>query len=251
LQNGREPGSTQSNPVILAMRQRISDLRKSIRSRENEFALLSHDTWIRANSEIDAQKLHALGVVTFRWNVCENKVMALFWTLLNRPPEEAQIISHDLTMTEVVRRIKALAVIKLKKDKRLVAAIENALEVFDVCRLNRNQFTHFTFSFVSEPSIGPWPHRYRLALARKSRKPEYRENVPFPDSIEDIRRVAKDIRRLNGSLRNIERRTFAKIRGSRRIKLRDWPLSAPLSLPELLWPPKEKNEEMLMALPSP
>jgi hypothetical protein len=221
------------------MRRPISHIRKEFRDREEEFNLLSRDKWIRTNSEIDAQKLHALGVVTFRWNVCENKLLSLFWTLLDLPPEETQVILHDLSMVEVMRRVKALASIKLKENRELVAAIENGLRVFDSCRINRNQLTHFTFVLARDNDTGP----YRLALARMSRKPEYRERVPFPDSINDIRRVARDIRRLNAFLRDVERRAAAKIRPSRQIKLEDWPLPKPLPLPELLWPPKGAGEE--------
>ncbi len=154
---------------------------------------------------------------TFRWNVCENKLFALFWTLLDLPPEEAQVISHDMNLTDVVNRVRALASIKLKTDTELIAAIANGLQVFERCRTNRNQLTHFTFVLAQDTETGP----YRLALARMSRKPEYRERVPFPDSIKDIRRVARDIRRLNVFLRDVERRAAAKIRPSRLIKLED------------------------------
>jgi hypothetical protein len=219
--------------VTRVMRRRISDIRKTIRSREKEFSLLSCDNWIRINSEIEAQRLHALGVVTFRWNVCENKLFALFWTPLDLPNEEAQVISHDMNLTDVTTRVRALASIKLKKDKKLIAAIKNGLQVFERCRTNRNQLTHFTFVLARESETGP----FRLALARTSRKPEYRERVQFADSITDIRRVARDIRQLNAFLRTLERRAAAKIRPRRKIKLKDWPFPRPLPPPELLLAP--------------
>jgi hypothetical protein len=105
-------------------RQRVSNIRQGLRKRTQEFGLLSNDAWIKANSEIEAAKLHALGVVTFRWNVCENKLFSLLWTLMNRPSEEAQILFHDLSLDDVMRRIEALAALKLKKELRLLAAIK-------------------------------------------------------------------------------------------------------------------------------
>jgi hypothetical protein len=218
-------------------RQRVSNIRQGLRKRTQEFGLLSNDAWIKANSEIEAAKLHALGVVTFRWNVCENKLFSLLWTLMNRPSEEAQILFHDLSLDDVMRRIEALAALKLKKELRLLAAIKNGVQVFHVCRQNRNQLTHFTFSFVGQLGTSS----FRLALARKSRKPEYTQNVPFADTVNDVRRVARDIRRLNAFLRSVERRVAAKMRPSRKIKLRDWPLPQLLPLPKLLWDPNQQH----------
>jgi hypothetical protein len=45
------------------MRRRISDIRKEVRSREKEFNRLRRDNWIRINSEIEAQKFHALMIM--------------------------------------------------------------------------------------------------------------------------------------------------------------------------------------------
>jgi len=220
-------------------RQRVSNIREGLRKRAPEFGQLSNDAWIRANSEIEVAKLHALGVVTFRWNVCENKLFSLLWTLMNRPPEEAQILFHDLSLDDVMRRIEALASLRLKKEPLLLAAVKNGVQVFHACRQNRNQLTHFTFSFVGELGTSS----FRLALARISRKPEYRQNVPFADTVNDVRRVARDIRRLNAFLLSVERRVAAKLRRSRKIKikLRDWPLPQLLPLPKLLWDPNQQH----------
>jgi len=214
-------------------RRNISGLRNEINERAKEFESLSRDVWIKTNSEIDAPRLHALGVVTFRWNVCENKLYSLLWTLLGLPPEEAQALSYDLNLTGVVSRLKALAKLKLK-DKKLLIAIENALAVFENCRRNRNQLTHFTFSLVKTPNSP----RYRLALAGRARKPAYQTSVPFEDSLRDIRQVARDIVKLNSQLMIIERRVAKRMRPTIKIKLRDWPLSKLQMLPKLLSPSK-------------
>ena len=46
--------------------------------------------------QLSTQKLHALGVIIFRWNLSENKLFVLFADLLRCPIEEAHVLAHEL-----------------------------------------------------------------------------------------------------------------------------------------------------------
>jgi hypothetical protein len=60
------------------MRKRLASDPKSLHPRKREFAPISRDAWIIVNSDIEPQKLHALGVIKFRWNLSEHKLISLF-----------------------------------------------------------------------------------------------------------------------------------------------------------------------------
>jgi hypothetical protein len=118
------------------------DLRR-VRKRIKEFRSLATDPWIKANSEIEAQRLHALGVIVFRWNLSEQKLFHLFWALLDRPESEVVALGHEVNDIGLAARIRALAIGRLSANAKLCDAIENAIDVFEVCRQNRNQLAHF------------------------------------------------------------------------------------------------------------
>jgi hypothetical protein len=206
---------------------------KAFRSRRERFKSLSRDAWIMVNSDIDAEKLHALGVITFRWNLSENKLKQLFATLLYfLNSEETHALAHGLG-NALTTSIKILATHRIENDTPLMAALTNALDVYEVCRRNRNQLTHFDLTIASdEEGSGR-----RLALARRGKTPQYRRSVPFPDSINDIRRVARDIRRLNYYFYRLDRHMRAKWKPYRAGLLEEWPLPKILHVPELLWKP--------------
>jgi hypothetical protein len=205
----------------------------TVRSQRKELSTLSHDPWILVNSDIEPQKLHALGAISFRWNLSEQKLLQLFGSILNCSVEEAHVLAHEVGALALIARIKVLASTRLKDDDKLVSAITNVLDVYDVCRKNRNQLTHFDLTLVSETR--PWT----LALARKSRSPEYRKSEPFPDTIKDLRRVARDVRRLNAQLYLVERCVFRTYNPS---SIWREPLPDKLPIPELLWKPPPRRK---------
>ena len=214
-------------------RSLVRDLLKASRSRTKEFQPLSRDPWIRTNSDLAPQKLHALGVIIFRWNLSENKLFVLFADLLRCPIEEAHVLAHELGDVALMTRIKVLAYRRIKNDEQLLDAIANASQVYDVCRQNRNQLTHFGITLVPKDET---PRAHMLGLARKTKSPEYQKNIPFPDRVKDLRRVARDIRRLNAQLEKIYHHIRAKWNPGAATELSRSLLSK-LPLPELLWKP--------------
>jgi hypothetical protein len=83
------------------MRKDLARDLKAFRARREQFRALGNDAWIMANSEIDPQRLHALGVITFRWNMSEQLLFSLFAQLLNCPEREVMILGHELTFRAV------------------------------------------------------------------------------------------------------------------------------------------------------
>jgi hypothetical protein len=207
----------------------MKQLLKGLRSRSKEFKPLSRDPWIRTNSEIEPQKLHALGVITFRWNLSENKLFDIFGSLLKCSIDDAHALAHDLGDIALIRRIKALASSRIKNEKTL-EAISNVLEVYDICRQNRNQLTHFSVRLVNWATPEATPG-FELLRKRK----DYRADIPFSNTIKDIRRVARDIRRLNTQLWGV---TLLLNKKSRRWMTK---FPSPLPLPELLCKPSRSN----------
>jgi hypothetical protein len=122
---------------------------------------------------------------------------------------------------------------------KLIAAIENALTVYDMCRKNRNQVTHFNIQLAlgEERASG-------FRLVRKSRKPDTSPTkMPFADKLSDLRRVAKEIRRLNLQLKIVNDGVFLKKRpgafADRPERLSRVTSLKMLDVPKPLWkPPK-------------
>jgi hypothetical protein len=209
---------------------------KAFRARWKEFPSLFNDAWIKTNSEIEPQRLHALGVISFRWNTCEQLLFALFTILLDLPKREAQILAHGLGSLDLINRIKVLASTRLDNNQRLIGAIENAMTVYDRCRQNRNQVTHFDTQIAlgEERSSG-------FNLVRKTKKPDDpKRSVPFDDSLQNLRRVAREIWRLNAQLKSICESVSANVKPE---AAKRWPeyrkemvarLKPSLPLPKLL-----------------
>lgn len=140
---------------------------KAFRDRWKDYGLLPNDAWIKANSEIEPQRLHALGVISFRWNMSEQLLFFLFKELLNLPDREVLILAHRLGPIDLSDRIKVLASTRLKQRPKLIPLIDNALKVYDLCRRNRNVVTHFDVQIAlgKEKAKG-------FSFARKTKKPD-------------------------------------------------------------------------------
>jgi hypothetical protein len=143
---------------------------------------LSDDEWIKSHSPIVAEKLHALGVVTLHWNECESWLLTLLNQLIDMEWKEFWALFSQLGDVAISERIRS--VLKIRQfSPALIARIENALQVYENCRLNRNQLTHFAVKREAR----------QLILRRKSKKPDDDRTDPFLNELSDIRRVADEI----------------------------------------------------------
>jgi hypothetical protein len=142
------------------------------------------DAWVSNHSPKIALKLHAMGVVTLEWNMCEAALLSFFFDLVALPPEEAWVLFSDLGDIAISERIRSLLKAK-SAPPEAVAAIDNILQFYENCRLNRNQLTHFE---VDKLSAGEY------LLRRKSKKRDVPLGEEFSNKLEDIRAVADDIK---------------------------------------------------------
>jgi hypothetical protein len=147
------------------------------------------DQWVIDHSPIEFERLHALGYITFSWNQCEKSLFWLFSTIISLPEEQCWALVHDMGDVSVYPTIAAL--MKLKKyHAESVAAIDNVLQAYDICRENRNQLTHFEVSGSADS----------FALMRKSKKRDTMAAANFPADLTDLREVATQIDRVDDYL---------------------------------------------------
>jgi hypothetical protein len=185
---------------------------------------LTADAWISSNSEIQAEKLHAIGVVSFQWNQCELWLFYLLCGIAELPEEKVWTLVYDLGDVAICTRLKTLLATRgLHSDAS--ALIENALDIYDLCRQNRNSIVHAWTEGRGQ----------RAQLARKSKKPDQMEPTPFPSTLEDIRRVAEEIQWLSRRLWVLT----CYLEDGRMVLAMPSPKKLPL--PELLWKPPPQD----------
>jgi hypothetical protein len=189
---------------------------------------LSDDPWIAEHSIIDPERLHALGVITLWWNHCERNLFFLFCVVMNCSPRVGWILAHDLGDIQISTRIKEM--LKLRPpDSDVNDLLQCCMQIYDVCRINRNSLTHFT---ASVPSADADAATVAAASFVRMKGPSP-EPSPLPSTLPDIRRVAVEVRFLAVYLWNTYKALVARGSGK--------PAKLPplLAVPELLWKPPQ------------
>lgn len=144
---------------------------------------LESDEWISKNSPISAERLHAIGLITLRWNECEFYHFHLFREVLALPSPEAWALVFDMGDESLNVRIKTLIKIRQYPDESC-AVIENVLAVYTICRQNRNSIAH------AWSSAGHGPEK---ELKSRSKKPDTMETAAIPADLSTLRRVAEEL----------------------------------------------------------
>jgi hypothetical protein len=191
---------------------------------------LSDDPWIAEHSYIDPERLHALGVITLWWNHCERNLFFLFCFVMGCTPRVGWILAHDLGDVSISTKIKEM--LKLRPiapdmDELLLCC----LQVYDVCRINRNSLTHFTAS-VPNPQADAATIAAAPFVRMKGPSPEA---SPLPSSLKDVRRVALEVHYLSVYLWKTHKALLARREGK--------PTELPplIAVPELLWKPPRQT----------
>jgi hypothetical protein len=194
---------------------------------------LSDDPWIAKNSQIAAEKLHALGVINYRWNLAELALKVIFSQIAGIPFARMWAIAHDMGDAAISAAMAELLEM-LHAAKGPKNAILHGLELYDINRVNRNQLTHYLpaalvgsdFTRLKGPKFDP---------------------KPFSDDLKDLRRVADDLEALLkyfSQLTNAITDLQAPPRGRERHSLPDR-----LPLPEKLWKPPQTKPQGSKARP--
>jgi hypothetical protein len=124
-------------------------------------------------------------------------------------------------------------VVKGRYSQDIKDAVVHAVRVYEVCRINRNQLTHFLPQGLTGSDL--------TRLKGESFAPQ-----PFPDSLADIRRVAEEIEALIGYLSAMF--NFFRARFQNALRRAPTPLPDKPPLPKMLWhipppPPKPRQRK--------
>jgi hypothetical protein len=183
------------------------------------FDALAKDQWIRDHSPLDPAKIHALGCVTIAWNSCETNLYFLFTVVVRADPKVAWILCHDMGDLAISARIKEI--IKLERfDGEERAIIIHTLDVYDICRQNRNSLTHFKVGLSEDGD--------RILMRMKG--PSINSHS-LPSNVDDFRRVALELDQLAKTLRLLWRALASRADGNMP------PLPDKLVEPAHLWTP--------------
>lgn len=187
------------------------------------------DTWIETNSQIAAEKLHALGVITYRWNIADASLKTILIQLTRADFSIIWAIIHemgDIAIGSAIAEILTASNIP----KPMSEAITHGLKLYERNRINRNQLTHF----LPTALVGS-------DLARL-KGPRF-DPQPLPDNVSDLRRVADNIGDLlvyfGKLLTAVSSRQYSLKSGGVLPQLPDI-----IPLPDLLWtspPPPPKH----------
>jgi hypothetical protein len=150
---------------------------------------LSDDSWIISNSPLPADKLHAIGVIAFRWNQCEFALLILLADIAELPRRDVWAMVHDLGDISICERVRTFTDFRIYPTS-VKDLIKNGLDFYDKCRQNRNVVIHaWTVSAYENTT-----------LARRSKRPHDPEPTPFRSELSDLRRVAEEIEVLSTRL---------------------------------------------------
>jgi hypothetical protein len=170
-----------------------------------------------------------MGVITLRWNQCERELFYLFCEVSEIDPNTAWVLLHKLKDVEIWKSIKTIANQKAL-NPQVLELIENADKVYDQCRLNRNQITHF--------EMLPGTSWSSNKLERRSTQPHSMETSPFISDLKALRQVAEEIYDLGSRLWVLQCFLEEYRNGN------DPPLPGKLPEPDALWtPPPNPNKQ--------
>jgi hypothetical protein len=145
---------------------------------------LDRDRWILAHSPIEAKKLHAIGYISLRWNTCELWLRVLLACVIGEDFAKIWTENHDSRTSDIAKKIRNV-VSKSRNSAAVKEAMIYALDLYDINRLNRNQFTHFVVSGTKNGlelrnnKNSSWDQIFKLPAIRAE--------------LADIRRVAEEI----------------------------------------------------------
>jgi hypothetical protein len=183
------------------------------------------DPWIAANSPIEAEKLHAMGVITFHWNVCEFYLRSLLAFAAHRPFDSVWTETSSQRPRNIYAKIRR-AVADSRDAEATKEAILYAIALYDRNRENRAQITHF----LPEGGVSSALHN--------NKNPDFLaifDQTPIRSDIDALRRVAEDIRTcrtyLAGLINALSRTPLDAMIG------KAGPMPDKPPLPTLLWTP--------------
>jgi len=74
---------------------------------------LVFDPWVQLNSPLAPDKLHAIGVIAFRWNKCEFGLLVLLADIVGMPRNEVWAMVHDLRDNAICQRVRTFTAFRV------------------------------------------------------------------------------------------------------------------------------------------
>lgn len=148
---------------------------------------LTDDPWIQCHSPIEPEKLHAIGVIAYKWNTCEIGIRILLDCISNRNIDVTWAETHDIRPSQLLKRIEKTISTSYYKPP-VKEAVLHAVKLYDVNRVNRNQLSHFL----------PSASRTGMEI-RNNKTSDFSAIFDSPtvrSELSDIRRVAEEIQAL-------------------------------------------------------
>jgi hypothetical protein len=98
------------------MRKGLSKDLSVYRRLRDDIRRSASDAWVVTHSALPPKKLHALGYVTFIWNICEHDLFSLFAEVSGLPERDAWTRVYDLGSIGIaaLRRRASIKSITLK-----------------------------------------------------------------------------------------------------------------------------------------
>jgi hypothetical protein len=186
------------------------------------------DPWIAANSEIAAAKLHALGVINYRWNTADVSLKSLLIGLTGAEFFKIWAIIHEMG-DRAISTAASEIMLWSNIPQPVVTATEFGLKLYDANRINRNQLTHFAPAQIAGSDLA------------RLKGPRFHPQ-PFPDSIEDLRRVASDMADLLNYFSKLITVVYSR-QYSQKPGGTLPPLPDIIPLPEMVWRPPPPNAQ--------
>jgi hypothetical protein len=153
------------------------------------------DNWLGISGSALKECYTALGVVSARWNSTEN-LMRLFTAHYTKIPERfGPIITRHLGNVSMVAMLSDCADIAENDSPGLLEAIKFLCGMFSRCRENRNTLIHSSLVLDLE--------KRSAQRIEKPIGPRSAEAKTYSCTIDDIKRIADDIDRLNGLFLNL------------------------------------------------
>lgn len=181
------------------------------------------DSWIEENSPLAFEKLHAMGVVQYRWNTAELYMVLLIAAVTNLNFDTAWKRTRKRRASQLFGMLRD-GYRFLSKSPQVIEHVEHAISLYDVNLKNRSQVTHFLPEGGNSESL------------HNSRSSDYLamfDQTPIKTDLLDLRRCADDLRLLNRYLVGISNalgdRPFLKMAG------KVGPMPEKPALPSLLW----------------
>lgn len=190
--------------------------------------VLEADEWVTKNSPIEPAKLHAMGVIHYRWNTVELLMVLLIAAVAHMPFSAAWQKTRNKRASQIYDLLRSKYHL-YSRCPQVIDCVEYVIEIHQIDLRNRSQLAHFL------------PEGGGTERLHNSRGADYLaifDQPPVRTELEDLRRCAEDLallsRYITGIVNAVGDRLLPIIGG----QVGDMPVKPPM--PIAIWPTDKK-----------